>query len=118
MTSTVLEKLGSIGEAKILHEGDSYELTEYTWCLLAGGDAELNGKTMYREDDYGGRPFAGSDIGPITTKEGCTLLLFDARRLERLRMKTPQLNYFLRKLRASENPDNFPWKLGPVNILN
>ena len=118
MTSTVLEKLSRIAEAKILHEGDSYELTDYTWCLVTGGDAEINGKTMYRYEDYGAKPFAPTEIGPITTKEGCTLLLFDARRMDRLLLQTPQLNYLLRKLRAQESPDNYPWKLGSVNISN
>lgn len=118
MTSTVLEKLCRLAESKILHEGDSHELSEYTWCLLAGGEASLNGKSMYRDEDYGARPFAETNSGPIVTREGCTLLLFDARQLERLRMKTPQLNYYLRKLRAKELKNQVPWKLGAVDILN
>ncbi|MEX0965505.1 MAG: cyclic nucleotide-binding domain-containing protein [Pseudohongiellaceae bacterium] len=118
MTSTVLEKLCHIAESKILHEGDSFELSEYTWCLLAGGEASLNGRSMYRDEDYGARPFADSNGGPITSKEGCTLILFDARRLDRLRMRTPQLNYYLRKLRGEELNQQVSWKLGMVDILN
>lgn len=118
MTSTVLEKLCHTAESMILQEGDSYELSEYTWCLLAGGDATLNGKNMYRDEDYGARPFAESNSGLITTKEGCTLILFDARRLDRLRMRTPQLNYFLRKLRGKELDNQVPWILGEVDILS
>jgi hypothetical protein len=118
MTSTVLEKLCHIGESLVLQEGGSYELSEYTWCLLAGGEASLNGKNMYRYEDYGARPFAESDSGPIISKEGCTLILFDARRLDRLRMRTPQLNYFLRKLRGEELNNQVPWKLGMVDIHN
>lgn len=116
MTSTVLEKLCQIAESKILHEGDSYELSEYTWCLLAGGEASLNGRSMYRDEDYGARPFAESNSGPVVSKEGCTLILFDARRLDRLRMRTPQLNYYLRKLRGEELNNQVPWRLGPVDI--
>jgi len=116
MTSTVLEKLCHIGESLVLQEGGSYELSEYTWCLLAGGEASLNSKNMYRYEDYGARPFAESDSGLIVSKEGCTLILFDARRLDRLRMRTPQLNYSLRKLRGEELNNQVPWKLGIVYI--
>ena len=118
MTSTVLEKLCHIAESKILHEGDNYELSEYTWCLLAGGEASLNGRSMFRDEDYGARPFAESNSGPITSKEGCSLILFDARRVDRLRMRTPQLNYYLRKLRCEELNNQVPWILGAVDILN
>jgi len=75
-------------------------------------------RLKYRDEDYGARPFAETNSGPVVTREGCTLLLFDARQLERLRMKTPQLNYYLRKLRAKELNNQVPWKLGAVDILN
>jgi CRP-like cAMP-binding protein len=54
MTSTVLEKLCHDAEEQILHESESYELSEYTWYLLAAGQASLNGKNMLNEADYGG----------------------------------------------------------------
>jgi hypothetical protein len=46
------------------------------------------------------------------------LLLFDARRLERLRLRTPQLNYKLRKLRMQTSTANVSWKLGKVDIFD
>ncbi|MBT5718022.1 MAG: hypothetical protein HOI69_00580, partial [Gammaproteobacteria bacterium] len=79
-------------------------------------EASLNSKNMYRYEDYGARPFAESDSGLIVSTEGCTLILFDARRLDRLRMRTPQLNYSLRKLRGEELNNQVPWKLGIVYI--
>jgi len=116
MTSTVLEKISHIAESRVMSPGDSFELTEYIWCLLVGGEAKLNGETMYRDEDYGARPFAATNTGPVVSKDGCTLLLFDARRLHRLRLATPQLNYYLRKLRMQENKGHTDWKLGRVNI--
>lgn len=118
MNSTVLEKISHIAESHIMPPGDSFELTEYIWCLLVSGEARLNGETMYRDDDYGACPFAEPDAGPIVSKDGCTLLLIDARRLHRLRLSTPQLNYYLRKLRMKENKGQTEWTLGMVKIRN
>ena len=116
MTSTVLEKISHIAESRVMSPGDSFELSEHVWCLLVGGEAKLNGETMFRNEDYGARPFAATNTGPIISKDGCTLLLLDARRLHRLRLATPQLNYYLRKLRMQENKGQTDWKLGRVNI--
>lgn len=116
MTSTVLEKITHIAETRILAAAETFELTEYVWCLLVGGDATLNGVSMQRQLDYGARPFTEPNIGSITSKSGCTLLLFDARRLNRLRLATPQLNYYLRKLRMQESNGQCDWKLGRVNV--
>lgn len=118
MTSTVLEKISHIAESHIMPPGDTFEVTEYVWCLLVGGDAKINGETMYRAEDYGARPFAEIITGPISSKDGCTLLLFDARRLQRLRLSTPQFNYYLRKLRMKETQGKVDWRLGKVNIAD
>ena len=113
---TVLEKLSQIGELLTLPEGGCFELTEACWCLLSSGDATLNAEPMYLDEDYGARPFASARTGPINSKDGCVLLLFDAQRLERLRLKTPQLNYKLRKLRMQSSSSVVSWKLGKVEI--
>lgn len=118
LTSTVLEKLSRVGEVKDLGPGDSLELTEDFWCLLAEGDAKLNGETMFLDEDYGARPFAPSITGPVTSKEGCKLLLFSAKRLEKLRLETPQLNYRLRNLREASPNQLVDWRLGVVDILD
>lgn len=116
MTSTVLEKLAQIGESKVLEAGGSLELTDSHWCLLNRGYATINGETMFPDDDYGGRPFTPENSGPITSKDGCHLVLFDVQDLEKLRLETPQLNYYLRKLRMSDPNSRVDWKLGPVSI--
>lgn len=118
LSSTVLEKLCKMGEAKILGPADSLDLSEDFWCLLAEGDAKINGQNMYRDDDYGHRPFAADITGPITSHDGCKLLLFNARRLERLRLETPQLNYMLRKLRMRQPGSAVNWLLGPVPVAD
>ncbi len=118
MNSTVLEKLSRIAEARILEEGESYELTEASWCLLSGGAAKLNGAAMSVEEDYGCRPFVPLNLGTITSKSGCSLLLFDAKNLEKLRLETPQLNYYLRKMRMQDAIKPTAWQLGRVEIFD
>lgn len=118
LSSTVLEKLSRVGEVKDLGPGDSLELTEDFWCLLAEGDAKLNGESMFFEEDYGARPFAPSITGPITSKDGCKLLLFSIKRLEKLRLETPQLNYRLRNIREASPDQLVDWHLGVVDVLN
>lgn len=116
--SIVLEKLSQVGQVKELGPGDSLELTEQFWCLLAEGEAKLNGKSMFYDEDYGARPFAPDNTGPITTKDGCKLLLFSSKRLEKLRLETPQLNFQLRKIREASPDQLVDWNLGVVDIAN
>ena len=118
LSSTVIEKLSHIAESVTLAAGDNFELTDGIWCLLSGGDATLNGESMYQNEDYGTRPFAASNTGPITSKDGCVLILISTRRLEKLRLSTPQLNYHLRKLRMQEPGAKVDWILAKVDILN
>lgn len=118
LTSTVLEKLSQIAEAVELDAGNSLELSESHWCLLSEGTATINGRSMYRNEDYGGRPFAEDITGPVGSKDGCKLLMFNNKALHKLRLQSPQLNYYLRKLRVVDWRQSFDWKLGKVDILN
>ncbi len=118
LSSIVLEKLSHVGQVQDLGPGDSLELTENNWCLLAEGEATINGKSMFYNEDYGARPFAPDITGPVTSKDGCKLLLFNSRRLEKLRLETPQLNYSLRKLREATPDQLVDWRLGVVDIIN
>lgn len=118
LSSTVLEKLSHIGMVRDLEPGDSIDVHGELWCLLAEGDATINGETMFPNEDYGARPFAPEITGPITTRDGAKLLLFSAKRLARLRLETPQLNYVLRELRMQEPNSIIDWQLGKVDILN
>ena len=73
---------------------------------------------MFYNEDYGARPFAPEITGAITSKDGCKLILFNSRRLEKLRLETPQLNYNLRKLRETSPDQLVDWRLGMVDILS
>ncbi|MEQ8954244.1 MAG: cyclic nucleotide-binding domain-containing protein, partial [Gammaproteobacteria bacterium] len=116
LSSTVLEKLSRIAESKVLEEGDYFDLTEAYWCLLVGGDATIEGETMFRNEDYGWRPFAHGRTGTIVSREGASFLLFPAKRLEKLRLDTPQLNYYLRKMRSDDRSSKrIPWLMGTVS---
>ena len=116
LSSTVQEKLCKMGEARALKAGEELTLGDDFWCLLADGEASIDGQTMARDLDYGCRPFATDLCGTISSKTGCKLLLFNASRLERLRLETPQLNYTLRKLRVAQPHIDVDWLLGPVSI--
>ncbi|MFK7862788.1 MAG: cyclic nucleotide-binding domain-containing protein [Pseudohongiellaceae bacterium] len=115
MNSTVVEKLSRIAETETLPAGGSLDLDANQWCLLSEGNAELDGTPMTQDDDYAARPFAAEKVGLVTTKLGCTLLLFDQSALHNLRLECPQLNYYLRKLRIEDWRQQFDWKLGVVN---
>ncbi len=117
LTSTVLEKLSAIAESCDLAAGDGIELGDTHWCLLTEGDAELNGRSMSPYEDYGLRPFAASCGGHIASKFGCKLLLFNGKRLDRLRLECPQLNYSLRKMRMQHPRQPVDWLLGEVSVL-
>lgn len=116
LTSTVLEKISRIGVTRVLAAGADLTLSETDWCLLVGGEATLNAQPMLSERDYGARPFASVEGGTIHSAEGCTLMLFDAKEIEELCLATPQLNYYLRKMRMREQGNNTAWTLGAVDI--
>ena len=116
LSSTVQEKLCKMGEARQLKAGEELTLSDEFWCLLADGEASIDGEAMVRDLDYGCRPFATNLCGKISSESGCKLLLFNATRLERLRLETPQLNYVLRKFRVNQPHIDVDWLLGPVTI--
>lgn len=115
MNSTVVEKLSQIAESLELKASESATLNASRWCLLSEGSASLEGNPMIQSDDYGARPFADDRLGNITTETGCKLLMFDIEALHQLRLRSPQLNYYLRKLRITDWRQQFEWKLAQVN---
>lgn len=121
LSSTVLEKLSSIGEIRDLRAGENLDVTDSHWCLLAAGEASLNGQTMQRDEDYGARPFAPDNVGTVSvssaSNNGARLLLFDNSKLEALRYETPQLNYVLRNMRMQMPNQLVDWNLGKVDTL-
>lgn len=118
MNSTVVEKLSQIAQAVELAAGQTHELNSDQWCLLCEGSANLNGTPMEQNDDYGARPFTSDKLGGVTSEQGCKLLLFDQLDLQNLRLQSPQLNYYLRKLRIKDWREQFDWKLGLVSTHN
>jgi len=118
LSSTVYEKISQIAEKKNMEAGDAIELTDTHWCLLPEGSATINGQSMSAYEDYGQRLFAPAVTGPVTSREGAQLLMINFRRLEKLRLECPQLNYYLRKMRVQEANQLIDWRLGKVEVLN
>lgn len=116
LNSTVSDKLCQIGELKKVAPGESFKLTSDNWCLLASGEASLDGAGMHNEYDYGWRPLARDLAGTITSDTGCDLILFDRKLFERLRLESPLLNFQLRKLRIAQQEPDINWLLGKVSI--
>ena len=117
LTSTVIEKLSHIATAQEIQAGESVEIDDCHWYLLSQGSAVLEQETLSQEDDIGARPFAPPKTGSLTSAYGCKLLAFDSSKLDYLRLRIPQLNYSLRKLRVLDSTMDFEWKLGRVDIL-
>ena len=118
LKSTAVEKLSQIAEMKTLVNGESLEIGENTWCLLADGKANFEGEAMSTSDDYGDRPFALARPGTVTSQSECRLILIATTKLHRLRLQVPQLNYALRKLRTLQNAGQVEWKLGIVPVAD
>jgi CRP-like cAMP-binding protein len=118
LTSTVIEKLSQIAKVIDLPAGDKLEIDESQWLLLSEGSATVGELPLSNGDDFGARPFAASKTGTLTTAKGCKILAFNASALTTMRLRIPQLNYSLRKLRVLDSTVDFPWKLGRVNILD
>lgn len=116
LKSTVVEKLSQIAELKNLAADESFDLTDDNWCLLYEGSAGLEGQAMSTSDDYGGRPFAKSRCGKVTSSSGCKLIIINLQRLHQLRLQVPQLNYTLRKIRSERGDGQVDWALGIVGV--
>ena len=115
-TSTVFEKMSRIANSRLLAPGEHMTLEADDWCLLSGGQANFNNELMTRDADYGARPFAEPAPGVVSSNEGCSLLLFKLDDVLQLCLATPQLNYYLRKLRMQEQDGKTAWALGVVPI--
>lgn len=118
LTSTVMEKLSQIACSVDLAAGEHHEIDENLWYLLSEGDARIKDQSLTPTDDFGNRPFASNMFGTLNSSQGCKLLMFNHESLRTLRLQSPQLNYFLRKLRVNAATLDFDWKLGTVDILN
>lgn len=103
LTSTTLEKLGAITRMERLDAGDTRRFDEDAWYILASGAAKTRtGERVGVESEHGWRPFAESMPSEVTCETDCDFLRFKREDFEKLRLEVPQLNYVIRKFRATQ----------------
>ncbi|MDE0758590.1 MAG: cyclic nucleotide-binding domain-containing protein [Pseudomonadales bacterium] len=112
MSSTVLNKINKIVVRKIVPAGQTQYFDEHHWYILAAGDSEPLTDQSSSNVEFGWRPFAASNTGPIRCTTDCTLLIFEKGKLDLLRLETPQLNYILRKETVTSDPSHADWLTG------
>ena len=102
MTSTVLEKLGTVAQIEYLDKGDSRRFDESAWYILAEGTVEDDEGVHSAPTEYGWAPFAESNAVSIVCIEDCRLIKFRKDHIEAIRHQVPQINYYLRKQRIGQ----------------
>ncbi len=115
LTSTGIEKLGAIGRAESLEAGDARQFDDDAWYVFVDGNADVDGNPVRPAQEFGWQPFGGVDIRRIHCSSPCRLIRFPRETFERLRLTVPQINYVLRKFRASQGP--VEWELGTVDPI-
>ena len=117
LTSTVLEKLASIGEYIQLSDGTRYTADPGGWYVLGEGDVQSSDSDTRHAPlrEFGWMPLAGERPAALTARGPAVLVRFDRTRLEGLRRTVPQFNYFLRKFRDTHSERQTVWQLGTVN---
>ena len=116
MTSTVLEKVGSIARFEELEKGDTRRFDESSWYILVKGKAEDDEGIATHAAEYGWRPFGEPNIASVVCLEDCRFVKFRKDRLESLIAEVPQVNYYLRKQRIGQPYSSVDWLLGEVDI--
>lgn len=117
LTSTVLEKLASIGEYVELADGTRYTADPGAWYVLGDGDVQSTEKASGSPlQEFGWMPLAGERPAMLTARGATVLVRFDRTKLEALRRSVPQFNYYLHKFRDSFGSGRSVWQLGPVSV--
>jgi NAD(P)-dependent dehydrogenase (short-subunit alcohol dehydrogenase family) len=111
MTSTVLEKVGSISRLEYLDKGDSRRFDESAWYILCEASVEDDEGVHVKASEFGWLPFAESNSASVTCLEDTKLIKIKKDHLERLRLESPQLNYYLRKQRVGQPFAKVDWLL-------
>ncbi|MEX2326265.1 MAG: cyclic nucleotide-binding domain-containing protein, partial [Pseudomonadales bacterium] len=114
LSSTSLERLGSIAKIEYLEAGDARRFEDDAWYILASGRAVDDEQELTPATELGWRPFSETDLGPVTCREDCTFLKFRRDEFDRLRYDLPQLNYMLRKYRVVTANPGVDWLLPAV----
>jgi len=112
MSSTVLNKINKIVVRKIVPAGQTQYFDEHHWYILAAGESEPLTDQSSSNVEFGWRPFAAPNTGPIRCTTDCTLLVFEKGKLDMLRLETPQLNYILRKETVTSDSSHANWLTG------
>jgi CRP-like cAMP-binding protein len=115
LLSIVIERICNIAEWEKLEGGERRELNLDYWYIFADGDAATETTDLFSGDEFGWRPFSTPREESITSKAGCRLVRIPTRPALDLMRDTPQLNYFLRKLRVEQDDPTVDWILGEVD---
>jgi len=116
MTSTVLEKVGSIARLEYLDKGDARRFDESAWYILCEGSVEDDEGVHEKDSEFGWLPFAESNCASVTCLEDTKLIKIKKDHLEHLRLESPQLNYYLRKQRVGQPFAKVDWLLDMVTM--
>jgi len=114
LSSNSLEIIGRHAFSMTLDAGESRQLDQDNWYLLASGDL-TSGEPIGTE--YGYKPLSKPNPGKVTAKTDTTFICLTADIAEKVRTEVPQLNYELRKYRVNQSDPAVDWILGilPVN---
>ncbi|HAK52733.1 MAG TPA: hypothetical protein DCM54_12645, partial [Gammaproteobacteria bacterium] len=66
--------------------------------------------------EFGWIPFAEANAGPVTCVEDTKFIRFRKDQFERLRLDSPQINYYLRKQRIGQPFSKVDWLLESVTM--
>lgn len=118
LTSTVLLRTSIIASEIRLSEGTGRKLGPEGWYLMLSGkvrDGDGNVIEYDREQlaEFGWRPFLEPAETEVTALADSRFVFFERDVFEARRLQVPQLNYYVRKYRAAQQP--VAWQLGVVS---
>ncbi|MBT8136561.1 MAG: cyclic nucleotide-binding domain-containing protein [Gammaproteobacteria bacterium] len=120
LTSTVLLRTSIIASAIDLDEGEQRHLGEEGWYLMLAGKVRDAAGNVHEYNtrqltEFGWRPFLEPVATQLTALADSRFVFFEHDALEARLLEVPQLNYYVRKYRAAQQPVS--WKLGVVPPL-
>jgi hypothetical protein len=113
LSSNSLEIIGRHAFSKTIEAGESININEDSWYLLAKGEL-TSGEPVGTE--YGFKPLSESNPCTVTAKTDTTFVCLTADLAEQVRLEVPQLNYALRKYRVNQSNPAVDWVLGVLPI--
>jgi CRP-like cAMP-binding protein len=116
LSSTVIEKVGRIGQLQKFDAAETFKPCSDSWYILVNGQAKRGDSVLSTASEFGWQPHAETNCSSVHIEAGATLLEFNKTDFEQLRLNAPQLNYLLRKFRINENASNADWMLDLIAI--